>query len=81
MVIGYMVFPAIWSIFGWSRFPYTKNYRIYGQIPDIWSIYGELYGVKLMKSMPITDCLAPFLRKPGFLKNPGRYHQMVFVSA
>ena len=34
LVIGYMVFPATWSIFGWSR---TKWHFIQYNISDIWS--------------------------------------------
>ena len=30
-----------------------------------------------MESMPISDCFVPFLRKPEFLQNRGRYHKMV----
>ena len=30
-----------------------------------------------MESMPISDCFVPFLRKPEFLQNKGRYHKMV----
>ena len=56
MVFGYMVFSAIWSIFGWSRFSNTKIFRIYGQISDIWSILWGIQALKLMKSMPISDC-------------------------